>query len=153
MASSDSKNKISFYTTLIFLILLLMCASPPMIQAAGSSDDEDSTTRKSKGYQEAVSYIKKLDYSSATPLLRRELKKNPRDADAHNYMGYVLRKSGDFENSAVHYAKALEINPQHLGECAPALLRDSFGSPWISGRALPDDRRSRPRKSQFAKIG
>ena len=30
-------------------------------------------------------------------------------------MGYVLRKSGDFENSAVHYAKALEINPQHLG--------------------------------------
>lgn len=115
MASSDSKNKISFYTTLIFLILLLMCASPPMIQAAGSSDDEDSTTRKSKGYQEAVSYIKKLDYSSATPLLRRELKKNPRDADAHNYMGYVLRKSGDFENSAVHYAKALEINPQHLG--------------------------------------
>ncbi|MDG2199404.1 MAG: tetratricopeptide repeat protein [SAR324 cluster bacterium] len=115
MASSNSKNKISSYTTLIFLILLLMCALPPMIEAAGSSDYEDSTLRKSRGYQQAVSYIKKSDYGSAIPLLRRELKNNPKNADAHNYMGYALRKSDDLKNSAVHYTKALEINPQHLG--------------------------------------
>jgi tetratricopeptide (TPR) repeat protein len=47
--------------------------------------------------------------------LRKELEKNPGNADAHNYMGYVLRKSNDLKNSAVHYEKALEINPKHLG--------------------------------------
>ena len=30
-------------------------------------------------------------------------------------MGYVLRKRNDLKNSAVHYKKALEINPKHLG--------------------------------------
>ena len=30
-------------------------------------------------------------------------------------MGYVLRKKNDLKNSAVHYEKALKINPKHLG--------------------------------------
>ena len=47
--------------------------------------------------------------------MRKELEKNPGNADAHNYMGYVLRKRNDLKNSAVHYKKALKINPKHLG--------------------------------------
>ena len=113
MALSGKKIKISPIPLL--LTLLLTYTSPLMIQAAGSSDEDDSDPQKSRNYQEAVSYIKKSDYSSAIPLLRRELKRNSRDADAHNYMGYALRKSNDLKNSAVHYAKALEINPKHLG--------------------------------------
>ena len=115
MALSNTKIKISISPILLLLTLLLTCTSPLMIQAAGSSDDDDSNSQKSRNYQEAVSYIKKSDYSSAIPLLRRELKRNSTDADAHNYMGYALRKSNDLKNSAVHYAKALEINPKHLG--------------------------------------
>ncbi|HCV86993.1 MAG TPA: hypothetical protein DGB85_10475 [Deltaproteobacteria bacterium] len=115
MAFSNTRIKISIYPILLLTTLLLTCASPLMIQAAGSSDDDDSKPQKSRNYQEAVSYIKKSDYSSAIPLLKRELEKNSRNADAHNYMGYALRKSNDLKNSAVHYAKALEINPKHLG--------------------------------------
>ncbi len=113
MSLSSTKIKISPIPLL--LTLLLTFTSPLMIQAAGSSDEDDSDPQKSRNYQEAVSYIKKSDYSSAIPLLRKELKRNSRDADAHNYMGYALRKSNDLKNSAVHYAKALEINPKHLG--------------------------------------
>ena len=115
MTLSNTKIKISISPILLLLTLLLICTSPLMIQAAGSSDDDDSNPQKSRNYQEAISYINKSDYSSAIPLLRRELKRNSRDADAHNYMGYALRKSNDLKNSAVHYAKALEINPKHLG--------------------------------------
>ena len=115
MAFSNTRIKISIYPILLLTTLLLTCASPLMIQAAGSSDDDDSKPQKSRNYQEAVSYIKKSDYSSAIPLLKREIEKNSRDADAHNYMGYALRKSNDLKNSAAHYAKALEINPKHLG--------------------------------------
>ena len=92
----------------------MTCASPPMLQAAGGSD-EDFTSQKLRDYQRAVSCIEKSDYSAAIPLLRKELEKNPGNADAHNYLGYVFRKRNDLKNSAVHYEKALEVNPKHLG--------------------------------------
>ena len=114
MSYFNGNNKALFHSALVFFILLMICASPLMLQAAGSSDD-DSTLKKSTDYQRAVSYIKKSKYSAAIPLLRKELEKNPGNADAHNYMGYVLRKRNDLKNSAVHYEKALEINPKHLG--------------------------------------
>ena len=114
MSYFNENSKTLFHSTLVFFILLMICASPPMLQAAGSSDD-DSESKKSTDYQRAVSYIKKSDYSAAIPLLRKELEKNPGNADAHNYMGYVLRKRNDLKNSAVHYEKALEIDPKHLG--------------------------------------
>ena len=91
MSYFNGNNKTLFHSTLVFFILLMICASPLMLQAAGSSDD-DFTSQKSRDYQRAVSYIKKSDYSAAIPLLRKELEKNPGNADAHNYMGYVLRK-------------------------------------------------------------
>ena len=114
MSYFNENSKTLFHSTLVFFILLMICASPLMLQAAGSSDD-DSESKKSTDYQRAVSYIKKSDYSAAIPLLRKELEKNPGNADAHNYMGYVLRKRNDLKNSAVHYEKALEIDPKHLG--------------------------------------
>ena len=114
MSYFNGNNKALFHSTLVFFIILMICTSPLMLQAAGSSDD-DFTLQKSRDYQRAVSYIKKSDYSAAITLLRKELEKNPRNADAHNYMGYVLRKRNDLKNSAVHYKKALEINPKHLG--------------------------------------
>ena len=110
----NGNNKTLFHSTLVFFILLMICASPLMLQAAGGSDD-DFTSQKSRDYQRAVKYIEKSDYSTAIPLLRKELEKNPGNADAHNYMGYVLRKRNDLKNSAVHYEKALEIDPKHLG--------------------------------------
>ena len=110
----NGNNKTLFHSTLVFFIILMICASPLMLQAAGSSDD-DFALQKSRDYQRAVSYIKKSDYGAAIPLLRKELEKNPGNADAHNYMGYVLRKKNDLKNSAVHYEKALKINPKHLG--------------------------------------
>ena len=114
MSYFNRNNKTLFHSTLVFFILLMICASPLMLQAAGGSDD-DSTSQKSRDYQRAVSYIKKSEYGAAIPLLRKELEKNPGNADAHNYMGYVMRKRNDLKNSAVHYEKALEIDPKHLG--------------------------------------
>ena len=109
MSYFNENNKTLFHSTLVFVILLMTCFSPLMLQAAGGSDDE-FTSQKSRDYQRAVSYIKKSDYSAAITLLRKELEKNPGNADANNYMGYVLRKRNDLKNSAVHYKKALEID-------------------------------------------
>ena len=114
MSYSNGNNKTLFHSTLVFVILLITCASPLTLKAAGGSND-NFASKKSRDYQRAVSYIKKSEYGAAVPLLRKELEKNPGNADAHNYMGYVMRKRNDLKNSAVHYEKALEIDPKHLG--------------------------------------
>ncbi|MBM3732114.1 MAG: tetratricopeptide repeat protein [Acidimicrobiia bacterium] len=59
--------------------------------------------------------IEAKDYKGAIALLATILKADPKNADAHNLMGYSLRKSGDFEQSLAHYQKALAIDPKHKG--------------------------------------
>lgn len=39
----------------------------------------------------------------------------PRNADAHNYLGYSYRNLGNFERSFSHYAEALRLEPNHRG--------------------------------------
>jgi tetratricopeptide (TPR) repeat protein len=38
-----------------------------------------------------------------------------RNADAHNQLGYANRKLNKLPEARLHYAKALEINPEHKG--------------------------------------
>ena len=41
--------------------------------------------------------------------------KDKKNADILNYLGYTLRKTGDFEKAEVYYLKGLEIDAGHLG--------------------------------------
>ena len=42
-------------------------------------------------------------------------KKDKKNADILNYLGYTLRKTGDFENAEVYYLKGLALKPKHKG--------------------------------------
>ena len=55
------------------------------------------------------------DYSGAIPILRDVVAKQPRNADAYNYLGYASRKLGMVEEAKAHYRKALDIDPEHKG--------------------------------------
>jgi Flp pilus assembly protein TadD len=59
--------------------------------------------------------IEAKDYKGAIALLSPILKADAKNADAHNLMGYSLRKSGDFTQSLAHYRKALDLDPKHKG--------------------------------------
>jgi tetratricopeptide (TPR) repeat protein len=101
-------------SNLIFIILLISNL-PLILHAVESPDEGDYIQHRSRNYQQAISYIKKSDYNSAESLLKKELETNPKDADTYNYMGYALRKMNDLKHSAIYYARALEIDPEHLG--------------------------------------
>ena len=58
--------------------------------------------------------VKAEDFRGAIAELNPILKTNP-DADAHNLMGFSLRKTGDFKQAFVHYEKALALDPKHKG--------------------------------------
>ncbi len=86
-------------------------------QAAGSSSSSKSSSgdRAAKRYAKAVKEIKKGDFDDAIDLLRKVVKKQPDNADAHNLLGFSYRKLGKFDPARKHYARALEINPKHKG--------------------------------------
>ncbi len=86
--------------------------------AAGSSSKPAEDTRPGfSQYNAGVKLMKKGKYEKAAEKFEAALKKNPNLAEAHNNLGYSLRKqgSGNFERSLSHYNRAIELNP-HLAE-------------------------------------
>lgn len=57
--------------------------------------------------------IKAKDFQGALKDLKPLLPKHDQ-ADVHNLLGFSLRKTGDFKLAAVHYERALQLDPNHL---------------------------------------
>jgi tetratricopeptide (TPR) repeat protein len=66
-------------------------------------------------YQAGVAAVNEQRWADAIQALQRHVARNYRDADAHNYLAYSLRKSGRLDEAFKHYKLALSFNPRHLG--------------------------------------
>ena len=100
----------------------LALAGPVAVQAAGGEGGEggedDGTAAaapKNPDYTLAVARIGANDYAGALALLRKVVAAEPDNADAHNYLGFSLRKLGKFAASLASYQRALKIQPRHRG--------------------------------------
>ena len=103
------------------LAILIACAST-MGFAAGSDSDSSGTSgystagaNKSKELREAIKLINRDLFEAALVPLSLETMQNPKNADAWNYTGFALRKSGRYDESMTAYNKALAIDPKHKG--------------------------------------
>ena len=63
----------------------------------------------------AKAAIDRNDYASAVASLTKVTQAEPRNAEAWNLLGYATRKGGNPRGSLVHYQKAMEVDPKHLG--------------------------------------
>ena len=54
-------------------------------------------------------------YLKALNKFKKAYAKDKKNADILNYLGYTLRKTGDFEKAEKFYLKGLEIDAGHLG--------------------------------------
>ena len=111
------------YLVTLFLIFQVSAYS----NAAGTSDSGSSKVKSN--YDKAVSIIKSAKkyekkgkkekankrYQKAQKLLIVSNKKNPRQADTLNYLGFTTRKLGDYEAGEKYYLLGLEIEPNHKG--------------------------------------
>ena len=79
------------------------------------SSTESATPARNSSLAEAEKAVKAQDWKKAIPLLEKVVAESPRDADAHNYLGYSHRKIGDKEKAFAHYTRALELDPNHRG--------------------------------------
>ncbi|MEO8132913.1 MAG: tetratricopeptide repeat protein [Betaproteobacteria bacterium] len=59
--------------------------------------------------------IEAKDWSGAVNALEKAVRKEPKNADAHNLLGYSYRWLGKMDDSFAHYRTALSLEPMHRG--------------------------------------
>ena len=95
-----------------------------LVYAASGGGDTGSSLYKSG--KKLVTKAKKLEekdkiakaeklYLKALDKLEKAYDKDKKNADILNYLGFALRKTGDFEKAEKFYLKGLELDAGHLG--------------------------------------
>ena len=89
----------------------------PAVDAAGSQDAAKPAAAKPKDqdYAMAKKAVNSGDWSQAISLLTKVVGRDAKNADAHNFLGYSYRKSGNADEALKYYKMALQINPKHKG--------------------------------------
>ena len=119
------KKNIKFLITLSILLGLALHSN--FVYAAGSGGDggKDEASLYKSG-KKLVLRAKKLEkkdkvekakklYLKAYDKFEKAYAKDKQNADILNYLGYTLRKTGDFEKAETYYLQGLEMDPKHLG--------------------------------------
>ena len=95
------------------LVFATIFASLPAMAAGGG--DYSSTASKPSAYNEAVALITAENYLDAISKLKKAGQSAKDDADIQNLLGFSYRKSGNLDEAAKHYDKALGVDPKHKG--------------------------------------
>lgn len=82
---------------------------------ANSNTSEKEGAKIPQGYKNAERLIYKERYEEAIEELDKVLSKDKKNADAWNLFGYASRKTGNLVSADKAYARALDLNPEHLG--------------------------------------
>jgi len=97
-----------------FIAVMILAALPAV--GAGSAKQ---TVRKDSDpsvtiYNQGVELMLAKRFPEAQAKFEEAVKENPRFAEAHNNLGYTLRKQGaaNFQKSLEHYNTALELKPK-----------------------------------------
>ena len=100
---------------LLALAVSLFGAGMPLAAPAAGSDDTSGTDQARSAYERAVKLVEAADYEDAIRVLRKLNKKEPRNPDVLNMLGFSQRKLGRTESALDYYQQALAIEPLHLG--------------------------------------
>ena len=113
----------------IICILVFLLLANFSFAASTSSSSSGTGSNKANLYKEAKKFIiraKKLEkkdkvekalklYSKAYDKLLKAYDKDKKNPDVLNYLGFTLRKAGNFEEAETFYLAGLEIKPDHKG--------------------------------------
>lgn len=92
-----------------------MLGASPAVAAGGGGGSSGRADGSPAEVALAVTLIEAQRYGEAVELLRPYVQRARNDADAHNWLAYAYRKSGQLTPAFTHYKRALAIDPVHLG--------------------------------------
>ena len=109
-----------------FLFFLTLSVNLNLAYAASGGGLDSTGSSLYKSGKKLVIRAKKLEkkekiekaktlYLKALEKLEKAYDKDKKNADILNYLGFALRKTGDFKNAEVYYLLGLEKDPKHVG--------------------------------------
>ena len=98
-------------SALAAMIIISMLTAPTVVLGASEDDDEQGTSE----YSLAKQAINDGDYDVAIKTLTGLREEKPNNADILNLLGYVYRKTGNFDRARGYYLQALAAEPEHRG--------------------------------------
>ena len=109
-----------------FLVFLVTSVNLNLAFAASGAGLDNTGSSLYKSGKKFIIRAKKLEekdkikkaeklYLKALDRLEKAYDKDKKNADILNYLGFALRKTGDFENAEKFYLKGLELDAGHLG--------------------------------------
>ena len=108
----------------IFVVVLLLLSNPALAASTGNSAEDKGSLYN--GAKKLILRAKKLEkkdkvekalklYSKAHDKLMKAYSKDKKDADILNYLGFTLRKAGNYDEAEKFYLAGLKIKPNHKG--------------------------------------
>src|SRR5436853_5490888 len=85
--------------------------TPPPSTAKPGPTDGPVATSTSDDVTKGTAAVKAGDWNAARASFEAAIKKNPKQADAHYYLGLVMDKNGDRAAAENLYRPALELRP------------------------------------------
>jgi len=113
-------------TKLFIIFFAISLFNYSSIHAAGTSDGGNDNANLYKQGKKLVLRAKKLEeknkkekaeklYLKALDKFKKAYKKDKKNADILNYLGYTLRKAGNLKEAEDFYLEGLELDAGHLG--------------------------------------
>ena len=108
--------KFRFGYSIAATAFIVSTALAGVAMASGSDSSDDSKKKKDDtNYSQGVDKVKQKDFDGALVLLNQVVAKDPKNANAWNYIGFSDRMLGHYDESLAAYEKALAIEPDHIG--------------------------------------
>jgi tetratricopeptide (TPR) repeat protein len=117
----DAMTRRAIMTAIVMLLLGTGVVIQARADGGGGGGGGDERAGQPAGrpvdpdYAAGVRAIKLEKFAEAIPLLQRVVDREPRNADAFNWLAYATRRNGDPAASLPLYEKALAIDPKHRG--------------------------------------
>ncbi len=111
--------------------IAFLAATSGWALAAG---DSSGTGGRDAAYDAGVKAIEHQDWAGAIRQLKTSIARDRFNADAHNWLGYAYRNSGDLTHAFAEYEEALRLDPQHRG------AHEYVGEAYVMAKNIPKAR-------------
>jgi tetratricopeptide (TPR) repeat protein len=99
----------------LLLVGTALGAAGSALPARADPTEEEGGAGADPDYTEGKRAIERADWPRAVALLTAAVRRDARNADIHNQLGFAYRHAGDFAAAFAHYDEALRLNPRHRG--------------------------------------
>jgi tetratricopeptide (TPR) repeat protein len=99
--------------------------------AGGSGGGGFGGSKRDAAYQAGEAAIERQDWQKAIQMFESSLRWDRFNADAHNWLGYAYRNTGNMKRAFEEYETALRLDPTHLG------AHEYVGEAYVIAKDIP----------------